>query len=40
MKFTEVYVLFQSFFLNESQPAGPITNTKEVNVKLRKVRQR
>ena len=32
-KFIEVHVLFQKlFFWHESQPAGPITKTKTVNV--------
>ena len=34
LEFTEGYVLFQKFFFfwRESQPAGPITKTKTVNV--------
>ena len=29
IKVYKVYVLFQKFFLRESQPAGPITKTKK-----------
>ena len=36
LNFTKVYVLFTSFFLHESQPAGPVIKTKKGQCRVKK----